>query len=93
MFAKDAKETAKMPEKKKPVARRWKGVPATHTVEDRSQRRTSTTSDASPPRLKEIPAAFQFLGCCPPVFGLVARQYLGCPAHCARSQRLKVPLA
>ena len=90
MFAKEAKDTARTREQKKRVARRWKGVPATDTVEDRSQRRTSTTSDTSPPGLKNRPA----------VFGLVAaslwagrRQSLGwspcggCPLSTLKSAR------
>ena len=72
--------------KKKRVARRWEGVPATDTIEDRNQRRTSTTSNGSPPRLKIfLRPSSSWDG---------ARQSLGwSPCGGAGSQSFKVPVA
>ena len=86
-FAQDAKEAAKTRERvyQPPIQ-----------IKHGSQHRTTTTSTASPPRLKNIPAAFQFLGMVsaslwagrPPVFGLIspASIWVGRPAGGARSQ-------
>ena len=73
-------------EKKRNERRREREVHANHAVENKGQRRTSHDLKRVTAHVKNFPAVFQFLGWCPPVFGLVALR--GC-----RSQRFKVPVA